>query len=152
MLAVIASASLCSCLTRILYTSDGSGFLRRFFFGFRVDILLHTFQMAAVRHMYFCLDIIHLCVQEHADAVLRGVLSSASIPVPLSDLEARKKALNSERKVLAKEIAKEKRKRKLILEKTRALTEDEMAREIVNRRLRAAAKDSSASASNRVIE
>ena len=34
----------------------------------------------------------------------------------------------------------------------RALTEDEMAREIVNRRLRAAAKDSSASASNRVIE
>ena len=48
--------------------------MRRVFSGFRVDILLHTFQMAAVRHMYFCVDIIHLCVQEHADAVLRGVL------------------------------------------------------------------------------
>ena len=56
--------------------------------------------------------------------------------------------MNSERKLLVKEIAREKRKRKRILEKTKALSETDLFREIVERRGRAAAHASTAPGDN----
>ena len=66
--------------------------------------------------------------------------SAASPPPDIAQLEAQKKRLNDERKLVAKVIAKEKRKRKNILAKTKALSEEDMLREIMGRRARAAAR------------
>ena len=68
--------------------------------------------------------------------------TAASPPPDLAQLEAQKKRLNDERKLVAKVIAKEKRKRKNILAKTKALSEEDMLREIMGRRARAAARGS----------
>ena len=100
--------------------------------------------MAVVCERCFFRCALQILMQAQADAVLQGVLTEETLPVSIADLEAKKKNLNAERKQVAKEIAKEKRKR--ILEKPRALTEDEMAREIIARRLRAAARDSAGGA------
>lgn len=50
------------------------------------------------------------------------------------------KEMIAERKRIVKELAKEKRKRKRILKKTKALSEAEMAAEIVARQMRGSAK------------
>ena len=66
--------------------------------------------------------------------------ASADEPTVTTVLEARQKEISAERTRIAKELAKENRKRKRILEKTKALSEAEMAAEIVARRMRASAK------------
>ena len=81
-------------------------------------------------------------------AILGSVLetaattSAASVAVDLNQLLARQKAITVERRALAKDIAKEKRKRKRVLQATRTLSEDDLAQEILARRLRSAREGS----------
>ena len=89
-----------------------------------------------------------LPVQAHAPGTLQDIMdrAAASLPADIAQLEAQKKRLNDERKMVAKVIAKEKRKRKNILAKTKALSEQDMIHEIMGRRARAAARGSTTSA------
>ena len=66
--------------------------------------------------------------------------ASADEPTVTSALKARQKEISAERKRIVKELAKDKRKRKRILEKTKALSEVEMAAAIVARQVQASVK------------
>ena len=66
--------------------------------------------------------------------------ASADEPTVTSALKARQKEISAERKRIVKELAKDKRKRKRILEKTKALSEAEMAAAIVARQVQASVK------------
>ena len=84
-------------------------------------------------------------LQATAGSLSQNILDGVAVSSPpnLAQLQDEQKRLNTERKLLVKEIAKEKRKRKRILEKTKALSETDLFREIVERRERAAAAQAS---------
>jgi len=81
-------------------------------------------------------------VAQSAGTVLQGALdaaasaSAAGAVVDIAQLEARRRSLNAERKENAKDIAREKRRRKRILQATKALSEDDLAQELIKRRLK----------------
>ena len=89
-------------------------------------------------------------LQATAGSLSQNILDGVAVSSPpnLAQLQDEQKRLNTERKLLVKEIAKEKRKRKRILEKTKALSETDLFREIVQRRERAAAQASTAPGDN----
>ena len=100
---------------------------------------------------------LHVSLSEYADELqatasplLQNILDGVAVSPPpnLTQLQDEQRRLNNERKLLVKEIAKEKRKRKRILEKTKALSETDLFREIVERRERAAAQASTAPGDN----
>ena len=79
---------------------------------------------------------------QSAGTVLQGALdaaasaSAAGAVVDIAQLEARRRSLNAERKENAKDIAREKRRRKRILQATKSLSEDDLAQELIKRRLK----------------
>ena len=81
-------------------------------------------------------------VGQSAGTVLQGALdaaasaSAAGAVVDIAQLEARRRSLSAERKENAKDIAREKRRRKRILQATKALSEDDLAQELIKRRLK----------------
>ena len=79
---------------------------------------------------------------ENTHKILQQSLDRASADEPsvTSALKARQKEISGERKRIVKELAKDKRKRKRILEKTKALSEAEMAAAIVARQVQASVK------------
>ena len=89
-------------------------------------------------------------LQATASPLLQHILDgvAAASPPNFTQLQAEQKRLNSERKLLVKKLASEKRKHKRILEKTKALSETDLFREIVERRERAAAQASIAPGGN----
>ena len=71
--------------------------------------------------------------------VVDGALDAAAstgTAVDISALEARRRTLNAERKENAKAIAREKRRRKRILQATKSLSEEDLAQELLQRRLK----------------
>ena len=69
------------------------------------------------------------------DGALDAAASTGTV-VDITALEARRRTLNAERKENAKAIAREKRRRKRILQATKSLSEEDLAQELLQRRLK----------------
>ena len=70
-----------------------------------------------------------------AEAAVLALIGTLEGPEadPVAELAARHRALLQERKAVQKEMKKEKRKRKVIIQKTKALTDGELVRELAAR-------------------